>query len=467
MRPIYVVLLLLTAVVNGVQAQKLEGEFKVDNLYSSISYLSSKELFGRAPGTKGDSLAAFYLRDELSKLNGVRLLADGGLQSFQIHNIVKMNVIGSYSGKKIKMVTFSRTSLVEGEFDGKVVFVGYGLKRDYKKVNVKNKWVAICDRTPDTSGVNEFTTINQKMDYARSKGALGIIVWGLPNLYPNSYSSDPFETIRKGSDYPIIYFSLSDIFGDSILNFDAQHKNGEPYEAIESEGTLNVSVNTERADSKTFNVAAIIEAKGKYKDEVVIIGAHYDALGAAKGGLFAAGADDNASGCATLLELARILNDNKSRLKRSVVLCFFGAEEANILGSQYFNAYLPYKNKKEICMINLDMIGRMVGQTKLYGTDKLHGIDELLDGLSLENSEIVRTNMIKGFSDHRNFALRNVPAFGLITDKHKDYHTPGDVVEKINFEGILTICNYWLNVLDRLVVQCYPLLLKEDSKSTV
>lgn len=433
-------------------AQISKGEINRKNIVSHIEYLCREELKGREIGTQGDTLAAYYLRYELAKLDGFKPI----VQPFQEHMITKRVCDFYYGERNIKYMGFASHSKARGEYRGKVVFVGFGLKEDFKKVNVKGKWVAIIDRTPECKmSSEEFCDIYEKEKCAISKGALGIII--MPSKGYAEGSSDMFQKVRRAVKYPILVGFINDP-DVNTSDFEAKHINGEPYECFEYGSEFKAVIDCEYNDKNTFNVYASIKGTDKrYCDEVLVIGAHYDHMGYDKrNGGYCVGADDNASGVSTLLEIARVLSENRKSLKRSVVIVFFGGEESGLLGSRYFKGYKPYKGT-DVCMINIDMIGRLGVKTVMYGTDKLVGCDKLLEGLSLEGGNLTITNFIKGTTDHATYIDAGTPAIGIITDKHKDYHTSGDTISKLNFDGIIAIGEYWLNVIERIAVNCYEI----------
>lgn len=462
MKKIGLVIIIVFSSLNS-WAQISQGEIKRETVRSHIEYLCSDELKGREIGTRGDTLAAYYLRDQLAQLKGFNLLGNNGVQPFQEHHITKLLCDCFYGEEKLKFMGFAHHSKVKGEFKGKVVFLGFGLKEDFKKVDVKGKWVTILDRTPECKmGPEELCNIYEKEKYAISQGALGVII--MPCKGYKESSSDQYGKVRKAVHYPILVGFIPTI-QINITDFEAKHLHGEPYDCFEYEKEFKAIIDCSYNDKNTFNVSAIIKGNDKrYRNEVLVIGAHYDHLGEdQRNGGYCVGADDNASGVSALLEIARILSENRKSLKRSVVVVFFGAEETGILGSKFFKAYPLYK-EKDLCMINLDMIGRMEEQTVMYGSERLVDRNKLLEGLTLQGTELRITDFIKGDTDHSTYINDGVPGFGIITSKHKDYHTSGDVITKLNFDGILAIGSYWLNVIERLVVDCYKVEFKEKIK---
>lgn len=442
-------------------AQRIEGKVTKEQLKVDIETLISDKFAGRCIGTKGDTITACFLRDELAKCPGIKLLNDNGLQPFADHFAFSDNKF-FIDGKEVMNVNKYRYSYATGEFSGEMVFVGYGQKCDIDRANLKGKWAIIIDRTPekymDMDG--EFKAINFKIDYALKKGAIGVLIINKNRLYPNCGSSDNYGRVRNANKAPILGFSGIHFDYVDFEKFDQQNMDNPSYEIIYIKSNFKCNlIDKKRQDISTFNVVGYIKGSdSNYRDEVIVLGAHYDAnQNSEYPKRTCYGADDNASGTAMLLQVAKILSQNRKYLKRSVAIVFFGAEERGTLGSMYINAHQPYKGKN-VCMINLDMIGRMdPDKTKMYGTSRLIGREKLLGDLSLKGTNLVTDDFLGGFSDHRNYILNEVPGIGIITVKHKDYHKPSDTIDKLNFEGMESIAEYWLEVLNRLLVECYEI----------
>ena len=165
-------------------------------------------------------------------------------------------------------------------------------------------------------------------------------------------------------------------------------------------------------------------------DEAVLIGAHYDHLGEAKEG-WNAGADDNASGVAVLLALARSFAER--RPARSVILAAFSGEEMGILGSRAYTREPSVPLEKTVAMINLDMVGRLRDSLIVFGADSG---DRFKEHLADSPVKIAFNRDPIGPSDHTSFYLKNVPAVHLFTGAHADYHKPSDTADKVNYDGL-------------------------------
>jgi hypothetical protein len=191
---------------------------------------------------------------------------------------------------------------------------------------------------------------------------------------------------------------------------------------------------------------------GSRGDEYVIVGAHYDHLGRGGMGSLAPrskeihnGADDNGSGTAALIELAReqsVAAREGETLARSIIFIAFTAEEEGLIGSNYFVNHPPLPLNKAVAMLNLDMVGRVRNETLFVGgSGTAPSLQPILDkadvGLPLHLKDIGKGGM--GPSDHMAFAMKKIPVLFFFSGLHADYHRPTDKIEKINFNGMAEV----------------------------
>ena len=222
-----------------------------------------------------------------------------------------------------------------------------------------------------------------------------------------------------------------------------------------SEKTFD-STKTEK--TKAANVIGFIRGNDKkLKDEVVIIGAHYDHLG--MGGRNALdsvkaihyGADDNASGSVGLLELAEYYAKHRSSLKRSLLFISFSGEEEGLFGSIHYakNPLLPIE--KTQAMINMDMIGRLKDSILIVeGMGTSPYWKPLMDSLKHENFNMRYKPDGVGPSDHSSFYRKNIPILFYFTGLHKDYHKATDTKDKINYEGEVQVLDLVRRSIDAI-----------------
>jgi Zn-dependent M28 family amino/carboxypeptidase len=254
---------------------------------------------------------------------------------------------------------------------------------------------------------------------------------------------------------------------------------------------FSLSTDVVRREAPAFNVVGVLEGSDpKLKGEAVVVGAHYDHLGRGGAGSLAAregaihhGADDNASGVAALIELARIFSTATPRPRRTVVFVAFGGEEEGLVGSSYYvkNPVVPLA--QTVAMLNMDMIGRMKDDRLIVGgvgtaaewrqlvndanTDlnmkvNVNGVAREtgdLPAVTSANGKVIATTNPKprfhltlnedgyGPSDHSSFYAKQVPVLFFWTGTHEDYHKPSDTAEKIGYYSLARVTEFVRDVL--------------------
>ena len=217
----------------------------------------------------------------------------------------------------------------------------------------------------------------------------------------------------------------------------------------------------------TSNIIAYIEPKNiTNKENLIVIGAHFDHLGS-RGSSYYPGADDNASGTAGLMAIATALS-KFNNLKYPVSLQFYSAEELGLIGSEYYtnNPLFPVGGvdiKKHIAMINLDMIGYLRSKynteenTTTYRDEKNYTIFEYTNNVDLKSivknlsSKYPFANNISGYrpggSDHAPFYRKGIPVVFLHTGSHPHYHQTSDTADKLNYDGLVLVSKLALEIL--------------------
>ena len=199
------------------------------------------------------------------------------------------------------------------------------------------------------------------------------------------------------------------------------------------------------------NVVAVLPGRDPaLRAEAVVIGAHYDHLGtgtfgardSASRGQIHNGADDNASGTATLLEIARILKEKPPR--RTIVFVAFAGEELGLIGSDAYVKQPAVPIEQTVAMINLDMVGRLRDDRLMaLGAETATELPALLDSLNRSAGFQLRASGDGyGASDHQSFYLAKRPVIHFFTDLHEDYHRPGDDADKLNVAGMARIARF-------------------------
>ena len=241
-------------------------------------------------------------------------------------------------------------------------------------------------------------------------------------------------------------FGLTKLTGSYFQDFNFTLPSS-PHEEVKFNEETNSKI-----DAK--NIIAFIDNN---KKNTVIIGAHYDHIG--YGGQYSLdrgvneihnGADDNASGTAMLISLAKQLK-NRNDLKNNYLFIAFSAEELGLIGSRYFVNSEIFDSESINFMINLDMVGRLNEERELsiYGVGTSSIFKQVVNSLN-NNFKLKIINDGTGPSDHTSFYNKDIPVLFFNTGSHENYHRPSDDFDLINYEGISEISNYVIDIIDEL-----------------
>lgn len=461
-----------------------ESQFHVD-------MLASDEFQGRETGTPGQWLAAKYIANEFSNYG---LSPTGNdptyYQNFQIiqKDLKSATLwIAKNSGGLQDKVEFSlKTNFVPFSFTGennlttKIVFAGYGITApeydydDYKNIDVSGKIVLVLRHEPqendldsifDGSRPTKYSLFEVKAQNALNHGAVAMLLvtdpqgmhgtMGPQGFWPAFYknSSTPkrwhLETKTQNDEFPAFWIGGSvahTILRDTGYSLDdlqiAIDKTLKPKSLLIENLDVHIGIELKKNVRKTQNVLGLLEGSDPaLRDEVVVIGAHYDHIGIVDGKIHN-GADDNASGTAGLLEIAEAFSEMPFKPSRSILFMAFSAEEFGLLGSKYYvsNPIIPLN--RVVAMINLDMISRNnANDVTVIGTNRSRELHELNLAANEEIGLNISFNGEKYFnrSDQANFAKHKIPVIFYNTDVHSDYHRPTDTSDKINPEKLARI----------------------------
>lgn len=210
---------------------------------------------------------------------------------------------------------------------------------------------------------------------------------------------------------------------------------------------------------KEYNGANVIGYLDNGQPYTIVVGAHYDHLGddgrgssldANPQGKIHHGADDNASGVAGVLELARHYALNGEKERYNFLFMCYSAEEAGLIGSKYFTNHATVLLSTISCMINMDMIGRLNDSTRkllIYGTGTSPVWEPMLK--NIHNDLVLKFDSSGvGPSDQTSFYLKDIPVLHFFTGQHSDYHKPSDIAEKINYKGEKVVLDFITQVID-------------------
>ena len=439
-----------------------------NEIMGHIRYLSHESRSGRYPGTRGSKDVISYIIKQF-KSYGIMPGSKGSfVQPFDITTGIELGEVNYaivngdtlIAKQDYIPLAFSENSAISGF----LVFAGYGFKseqedlqwNDYKNLDVNGKWVVIMRHSPERHNQHSkyapHSSLHKKMLVARDQGAAGVIFVSQiedEDLYPLTYNRG-----YKNAGIPVIH--LSNKAADNLFKPFGWSRQSIQETMNRSLTSINfklnnmkffVSVELSLKKTRAANVIGTIKSGNrKYRDEYIVVGAHFDHLGIGGAGSGSRdtetqsihpGADDNASGVSGLLELAQKLSAQRSRLKRSVLFIGFDAEEKGLLGSKHFIKNPTVDIKKIITMVNMDMIGRMEDSSATVGGVGTSPVFKpLLD--SLKDGRMFTLGMSNpgfGPSDHAAFYAEDIPVLFFFTGIHNDYHTPRDTWKNINLSG--------------------------------
>lgn len=475
-------------------APKYNPQITVDDLKADIEYLASDSLKGRKAGGEGDSLAATFIQSKFEEI-GLDLLYDNGLQKFTLvtsaeagnGNIFKVGDQSYEVKTDFLPYAFSANTSVTAP----VVFAGYGIEvdqdtlhwNDFENVDVSGKWVLALQGDPDMDNPQSpfvpFSTERAKALNASDKNAAGLILVAGPSFSAkDELSSLFFDKNSSRYSIPVIQVTrkvANQILagtGETVTSLEEKMLKQKATVSLNAKEDVSATVNIIQKETESENVVAMLPGTDEnLKDEYVVVGAHFDHLGMGGPGSGSRaldtmaihnGADDNASGVATVIELAEKLASEKEH-RRSIIFAAFGAEEMGLIGSKTFTGKPPVDLEKVVAMFNFDMVGRLdtvtnalsIGGTKT--AKETEGIlNELNPGFQLAFSEEG-----VGPSDHASFYLQNIPVFFISTGAHSDYHTPNDDADLIHYNGLKKVADYGLVLVNEVVNRDKKLTFQE------
>jgi microsomal dipeptidase-like Zn-dependent dipeptidase len=451
------------------------------NAKSYVVYLADDALDGRDTGTAGFEKAAKWVSDKFSTW-GLKPAGENGtyFQEFPLSvyksdfDYPKLMIDERqfyYSDRDFSIMQYSGGGIIEGE----VVFAGYGITSkengldEYDGLDVEGKVVLVMQGCPeqDKERWEGVYTDSAKAMNAFRRGAKGMLLCanfgekergiGYWRLRPGNYQAN---FIVYSVDERVVRFIL---MGDSETSrrftrrmresFRMLDKDLEPMSKVTGK-KVNMEVKVE-FDDKCIgkNVLGIIP--GVDPDvglEVIVLGAHLDHLGIRYNQVYN-GADDNASGSAVLMEVARVMMANRVEPRRTILFACWGGEERGLIGSTYYGNHPILPIEKTVLNFNMDMVGvgKKLNFPGIYYAPKIWDIiknnvnQDILDFIEPSRGG-------PGGSDHTPFITRGIPAFALMTSpwgSHKDYHQPEDDSEKIDAELLGMVAEF---VYDQLLL---------------
>jgi Peptidase family M28/PDZ domain/PA domain len=470
-----------------------------DRYMKDVTYLASDEMKGRGDGSPELDRAADYIAEQF-RLAGLSPAGEAN-SYFQGFEITTGAILGaknefSVNGTNLRMnddfvpINFSSTA----EFEGPLVFAGYGITApeykydDYSNIDVSGKIVVVFEREPQENdpksvfagtALTAHASFTNKAINARLHGAKGIIFIAAPSQETEDLGTAERQEAESDLGIPAVHTkraffvkAFKDGGKDPAALQQGIDKDLTPQSFALAGARARIATDVVRTRKTIRNViGALPGADPNLKNEWVVVGAHYDHLGLGNRNSLAPsqigqvhhGADDNASGTAGVMELARIAVMNNHSWKRSVLFIAFAGEEIGLLGSSNFANHPTVPITSIDAMINMDMIGR-VSNDRLFigGIGTSPSLKETVEdfnkpvGLALNFSDSGY-----GSSDHTSFNAKKIPVLFFFSGLHTDYHKPSDTSDKINAQGAVKVLSVVYGTVDRLATDAQRLPYNE------
>ena len=438
-------------------------QIRSQKLREHVSYLASDELKGRLPGTSEYRKAQAYIMKTLEEM-GISPV----IQPFSItvKDIEEARLRLDPSPRDINLRAIPLRFSKEGEWKGPILFVdGKGLE-EIKDLSEKSA-IAYLDTSEDLSS----ELLLRKIVELQSRKPSVILIFlrenGLdalspyvtyPSYFPPGLKKGLKEKDEKGYGINRLIEASKVAAGGGeagvaveipVVVVPYSQREERDIESLfdQKDAFIEFALRFKEVRLSDANIGGIISGHDpEKKGELLVLGAHYDHLGVdEKSGAYYPGADDNASGVAALLEVARSLMGRRTDLRRSALILFFGGEEWGLEGSSYFveNPFVPLARMK--AMFSLDSIGRSTGKRELFfiGNSKYPELARrsrrFLDRLGLKEGANTDRDALALESDHVPFHRKGIPALAFFASDYKKLHTLQDNLESIDLEKLADV----------------------------
>jgi aminopeptidase YwaD len=462
----------------------LAADVSSDLYLAHVRYLASPELKGRATGSPELEKAAHYIADQFRSF-GLKPAGKDYELAFPVtlgahmgrKNQLKFKESGEnrtlVSGKDFLPLSFSSS----GELHTTVVFAGFGitdLKQgdkkgdydDYDGLDVTGKFVLILRHEPQENAHKEHVSFADKAVNAKMHGARGVILINDTDHHEGADDIGKFSESAGPKNAGVLFIRIKSDIAENWFKAEGRDlhalskqidQDGHPHSFALSKLSVDLSVDV-RVETKTVhNVAAYLPGT---TDEYVVVGAHYDHLGLgdehslapSQIGTIHPGADDNASGTAGVIELARWASQQPKQ-NRGILFLTFAGEELGLLGSEWYVNHPTLPLGKAVAMINMDMIGRIrEGKIYLSGTGTGSTFPKLMEDVKPPASMQIDLAEKAGYgsSDHTSFTTKNVPVLFFFSGLHADYHKPSDTADKIDGPAAAKLLDYVADLIAHL-----------------
>ena len=441
--------------------KKAMDRIDTNTIRSHIAYLADDKLKGRLPGTEGYQMAVDYVIDQYKKIG---LTPGGDNGGFTQKLLIRKSVVDNSSAVAVLKDKFGNTDSLtflkdfapaphpinkNAAAEGQLVFAGYGVEipggySDYKGIDVKGKIVVLIAGAPDglhSTVTAHFSNGGNKMTVAYEKGAIGVVMYS-PQNRPSTNPNPTLQSNTTINPEKTTAFSrgfvgnlnvavnaatpfMRRLFMNSGKNMQqvlADIKKGKS-SSFEFGYSLSVSYSTIHNDIESYNVIGLIPGVDKIlKNEYVVHSAHLDHVGigrAVDGDSIYNGAHDNASGVASLLEIARVYKSSGAKPKRSILIVMVTAEEMGLLGSSYFAANPTVPKASIVADVNTDMptvIAPLLSVVPLGAehSSLMNNVKFAADFLGLEVEKDPEPNENRFVrSDQYSFVMNGIPALHI------------------------------------------------------
>ncbi|MCB0739034.1 MAG: M20/M25/M40 family metallo-hydrolase [Bacteroidetes bacterium] len=466
----------LTLLISACDSQHRRRENKSDVataelLKKHVSVLAHDSLEGRLTGTIHEKKAANYIANQFKEIGLIYAPEfDGYFREFSFNTPFKLgeNNLLEFMGEPLELENdwYPVPLGSSGELKGDVVNVAYGIKaqdlnfNNYSADDYSGKILLINLESPDGhhphSKFKDYNSWRKRVEMAVAHNPSGIILHHSSENLGIEAMKGMTHIARE--EMPIIH--VSDSLAEILMG---------------KEVRINGLIDLQQEEKQGINVLGYINNNA---GKTVVVGAHYDHLGHGEYGNSREpnstdihnGADDNASGTATIIELAREVKIRGLKGNNYLFIAFSG-EELGLIGSSAFCKTTGFDKLNISYMLNFDMVGRLkadsgINEIAITGTGTSPVWDSMITNYKMADVKVNTTSSGLGSSDHSSFYLEGIPAIHFFTGSHEDYHKPSDDTEKINFEGMEVVFNYAMNLLAELDNDSKLTFTKTQDKST-
>ena len=464
----FLLAILLIVAAAGASARTAIVPPQAASLAESVNALTTPEMDGRRSGTPGGDHAARRLADWLAAA-GLRPGGDAGsfLQAFVLETSSRPGPASSLDllGPTLRKLDFGRDWIAHGgslagEVSGEVVFVGYGIEMadpaydDYAGVDVRGKIALALDGAPAQLASARVGRLD-KLITAKRRGAAALLIVGDDLPTPDKTAVEvgllSGAVTREAAD------AILAPSGRTAADVSRALSAARVPVPFATGARAHIRVEKVTDETRAANVIGILPGVDPaLASEAVVVGAHYDHLGRVDGVVYP-GADDNGSGTAVVLGLARAFAA-AGGAGRTLVFAFFGAEELGLIGSRHYVNRPAVPLDRTVGMVNFDMVGRLQGRPLNVGGgdsgSRLRGL--VSDAAQADGVTLEVNGSPYGPSDHSRFYAAAVPVLFFYTGSHSDYHRPSDTADKIDATGMARVASVGARVIERLAAESRP-----------